>query len=295
MVIDWIAQKLAAKPSLGIDPGWVLGAGQSASLGRRTRKVVWRWMRQPIAVEWIHGLRVTLHPGNEMCKSIFVTGSYEPNEMIWLSQTLKSGMTVIDAGANIGFYSLAISTLVGPSGRVIAVEPSPREMAALRENAKLNDRNNLTFVPAALADREAEVDLMVAAAEKAGHNTLGGFAYNTALDHREKVRTRKLDALVAELALDRVDFIKMDIEGAEHAALRGAQETLRKFRPTLLVEVSDKSLRFQGSSAQELLAFLRELGYSIREFSPQTGRLAPLEKVSIDSQNVVASFDLDAR
>ena len=281
--------RLAAKPVVEPFPGWELGSGQSANLGTRLRKKVWRLLRTPFDVEWLEGLRLTLYPGHEMCRSIFVTGRYEPNEFCWLSRVLKPGMTVLDVGANLGLYTLYAARRVTGSGRVVAIEPSTREMARLRRNVEQNALGNVSLVAAAVAEQDAEAVLQVATADHAGHNTLGAFGYDTELDNRETVQTLRLDEVVETARLHRVDIIKMDIEGAEFAALRGGSATLTRYRPVLLMELSDRALRHQNASSAEILAFLGDHGYEMLVFDARSGLPAPLApRGYFDSENILA-------
>src|ERR1700756_4629680 len=120
---SWPA-RLAAKPVLESFPGWVLGAGQSGDFPTWLRRQIWPLLRSPFEIEWLDGLCLTLYPENEICRSVFVTGRYEPNEFCWLSRILEPGMTCIDVGANMGFYTLFAARRVTESGRVLAIEPS---------------------------------------------------------------------------------------------------------------------------------------------------------------------------
>lgn len=220
---------------------------------------------------------------------MFVTGRYEPNEFCLLQRILKPGMTFIDAGANVGLYSIFAARRVGSQGNVLAIEPSGREFESFQKNAELNALANVRLVRKALSDRAAEVELSVAPLSKSGHNTLGAFAYDTPLDHRERVQAERLDDLVRSEGLARVDVIKMDVEGGEMAALRGAVETLQKFRPVVLVELSDRALKHQGASSGEVLALLQQHGYRIFCFDPATGSPTALQPRSyFDSENVIA-------
>lgn len=286
---NWSLRNLAAKPSLEPFPGWVLGSGQSASIPTRLRNKLWRMLPSTFEVEWLEGLQLTLYPGNEICRSVFVTGRYEPNEFCLLSRILKPGMFFIDAGANIGLYTLFAARHVTEEGRVVAIEPSTREMAILRHNVVGNNLGNVTLCPVALSDHAGEVELLVAPMRHAGHNTLGAFGYNTPLDHRERVSAMRLDDLVEAQDLKRVDVIKMDIEGAELAALRGGCETLRKHKPVLLLELSDRALNPQRATSADVLVLLAGHGYRVYGFDTKSGLPVLLEPTSYrDSDNVVA-------
>jgi FkbM family methyltransferase len=259
----------------------------------RFRKIVWRQFRQPFAVTWLEGLDVYLYPGNETSRAIFVTGLYDPNELSLLAQVLKPGMTVVDAGANMGLYTLFASRKVGDEGRVLAIEPSQRELGIIRGNVELNGLTNVTVAPVALSNRAAELELLVAPIEKSGHNTLGAFGFDTPLDHREKVRALRLDDLLREQKIGRVDVMKIDIEGGEEAALRGAAETIRAHHPVLFLELSHRSLQHQGSSAAKLLSLLAEFGYRVHGYEASTG-LPSSEPRPCSEENVIAVFG-DAR
>jgi FkbM family methyltransferase len=284
-----LGARLAARPVLEPVPGWYLGFGQSANIATRFRKKIWRLFRDPFQVSWLEGLQLTLIPGNETSRSVFVTGRYEPNEFCLLSRLLKPGMTFIDIGANLGLYTLFAAHRVGESGYVLAIEPSTREMQILKDNVEQNALGNVKLYPMALSDRESEVELLVASLQNSGHNTLGAFGYNTALDHKERVRTMPLDELVQSEKRDRVDVIKMDIEGAELAALRGAGDTLERYRPVVLLEVSDRALQHQSSKSADVLALLTRHRYRFFGFAVDTGLPTPLEpRKHFDSENIIA-------
>jgi FkbM family methyltransferase len=284
-----LGTRLAAHPVLEPVPGWFLGFGQSATLATRFRKKIWRLFRNSFQVAWLDGLQLTLIPRNETSRSIFVTGRYEPNEFCLLTRILKPGMTFIDIGANMGLYTLFAARRVGESSCVIAIEPSTREMEILRNNVEQNTLGNVRLYHVALSDRASEVELLVAGLQNSGHNTLGAFGYNTTLDHRENVRSMRLDDLVQSEKLRRVDVIKMDIEGAELVALRGASETMQRFHPVVLLELSDRVLQHQHSNSAGVLDLLTREGYRFFGFAADTGLPAPLEREDyFDSQNVIA-------
>jgi len=282
-----MAAKFAAKSYLRPTPGWVLGAGQNTTFAMRLRKIVWRQLRRPFVVPWLEGSHVYLYPGNETSRAIFVTGLYDPNELSLLSTLLKPGMTFVDAGANMGLYTIFGARRVGSAGRVLSIEPSRRELEILRKNIALNRLENVTVAPVALSDREAELELRVAPIEKSGHNTLGAFGFDTALDHTERVRAVTLDALAEEQQLRRVDLIKMDIEGGEEAALLGAHGIIQRDHPILFLELSHRSLQHQNSSAAKLLALLDEYGYRIHGYEASTGLPSP-EPRECSEENIVA-------
>jgi FkbM family methyltransferase len=199
-------------------------------------------------------------------------------------------MVFVDVGANDGYYTLFAARRVGPSGRVVAAEPSSRERAHLQRNLGRNGLDNVSVVPAAIGAAAGLADLHLAHGVHAGHNTLGGFAHDDVVRASlERVPIEPLDAVVARLGLAKVDFVKIDVEGAEARVIAGATAMLTSMRPLMLIEVNDKALRAQDNCADALMATLRdELRYEIFVFSPVTGLLERPRDGDPLSANVVA-------
>jgi FkbM family methyltransferase len=185
-------------------------------------------------------------------------------------------MTFVDAGANEGLYTLFAGRHVGESGRVLAFEPSAREFARMEANIALNGLGNVRPFRMALAQDDGEADLLIADDAHSGQNTLGALPHEGVVEAgRERVAVRRLDRALAEEGMDRVDFIKIDVEGAEAGLLEGASETLRRFRPLLLIEFNDGALRKQGRSSAELLKLLESTEYVVFSFQETTGLPGP--------------------
>src|SRR6266436_10400822 len=152
-------------------------------------------------------------------KLIFVfREGYEP-ELAYLERALSPGNTFVDVGANLGIYTLVASRIVGPSGRVIAFEPSVQSLPLLQKNIMLNSLTNVTAFPVALSEKAGRVRLYHAGSCPSG-NSLGhhpsfpgGF---------ETVLAESLDDVLQRIPAGRVDVIKMDVQGAEELVLRGA-------------------------------------------------------------------------
>jgi FkbM family methyltransferase len=241
-------------------------------------------------MRWLADLLVMIWPGNELSRVLFLTGNFEPNELTWMSQTLTEGMTMIDIGAHMGMYTLTASKLVGESGVVIAMEPSTREFQRLTFHVTLNDLRNVRCFQVAASSTSGEATLKIAGEWNSGHNTLGEFSNATVAKTREeRVPTQTVDALVAAQGLNRVDAIKIDVEGHELQVLTGAVETLTRFRPRVLIEVFGEALGRQGASVEAVLGFLTGHDYVLSEFSDVNGGLVPLARSpGIESRNLVA-------
>ncbi len=153
-------------------------------------------------------------------------GSYEYQKQKALQQELKAGDMVYDIGANVGFYSLLASVIVGGAGHVYSFEPSPENLRELRRHLELNRVENCTVLDAAVSssDGEAVFDL-------SDHRCKGRLAASGSL----RVRTATLDGLVSRKEIRPPNLMKIDIEGAELDCLRGASRVIQEFRPVIFL------------------------------------------------------------
>jgi FkbM family methyltransferase len=285
------------RPRLERYPGWTFAA--EYFIERRwtalRRAALWdfaleRKLRVPLRVPWYAGTTVDVTLGNDQSLCLYVSGSFEPNEFAFIDRVLAPGMTVVDVGANDGLYTVFAARRVGPSGRVLAVEPSSRERANLARNVERNKLSNVTVWPSALGAVAGQANLKIAHGLHAGHNTFGTFAYDDVLAvDSELVAVETLDDVVQRRALEHVDFIKVDVEGAEVGVLQGARQVLMSSRPLLLIEANEPALQAQGTSVQELLTLLRsEFRYDILVFSAHTGGVEVMKDGAAVSPNIVA-------
>jgi FkbM family methyltransferase len=290
------ARCLTGRKRLGVFPGWTFAC--EYYIERRwlalRRGALWEFaLRQglavPLVVPWHAGSKVEVTLGNDNSLCLYVAGSFEPNEFAFLDRVLGPGMVFIDVGANEGLFSVFAARRVGASGRVIAFEPSSRERVILQSNIARNRLTNVAIIPAALAAEAGVARLQVAPKRHGGHNTLGAFAHDgMAAVESEEIAVETLDALAQDLALERVDVMKIDVEGTEVKVLTGARDLLARSRPTLLIEANEAALRGQATSTAELLALLRSLDYEIHVFSERTGRIERLAAGAALSANIVA-------
>ena len=163
----------------------------------------------------------------------------------------------VDVGANIGYFTLLASSLVGPAGRVIAVEANPRTFKLLQANVRLNDCANVELRHVAAGEAFGFATLFEREAGNAGGDQVD-FA---AQGEPGAIPVERLDALVSEQP---VRLIKLDIEGAEAKALRGATGLLeRGDAPDLVFEFTPKFLAGMGDDPRELIGFLQAAGYRL--------------------------------
>ncbi len=182
-------------------------------------------------------------------------GTYEKQKQKLFTQTVESGATVYDIGANVGFYTLLSSVLVGPAGRVYAFEPLPRNVSFLREHIRLNGIANATVVEAAVSDRSGEVNFDNATGTATGQIKASGSL---------RVRVLKLDEFIAENNLPLPNYLKIDVEGAEMLVLSGARELLKSGRPKVFLATHSDELHTQ------CITFSTSLGYQLQAIGGPT-------------------------
>ncbi len=166
------------------------------------------------------GVRMTGNTTDLIQRFVYYFGQWEPAISDWLRANLKAGDTVIDVGANVGWYSLLSARLVGPNGQVIAVEASPTIAKKLAANIALNPNlgGRITVHQCAAGDHEGEISLYAGAAENSGQTSTVGTSGATA---DATVPLRPLTSILAGVDFQKVRVIKIDVEGAEAEVVAG--------------------------------------------------------------------------
>lgn len=193
-------------------------------------------------------------------------GSYEYAKQRAFSAAIKRGHSVYDLGANVGFYSLLASVLVGPGGRVFSFEPVPRNIKFLRTHLEMNGVSNCSVWEVAVGRCEGTAGFDAGTNPSTGHLTVKSSGTFT-------VRTVSLDSLVSSGELSPPNVIKCDIEGGEYDALTGAADILAKYAPTILLATHGAEVH------QKCCGFLADLRY----------RLTSLDELSLDQTSEVVA------
>ncbi len=202
------------------------------------------------------GFVILVQPGDwAVGMRIAVKRTHEPHVTRHILAAVRPGMTVVDVGANVGWFTLLAAARVGDGGRVHAFEPNPANVQLLLRSVERNAFGNVTVHRCAVSDREGT--LGYSADDSNGHVTMDPGANGLLA-----VRAVRLDDELHDLP--RLDVVKMDIEGSEAKALAGMRELMRRHRPTLFVEFSPGALReVGGSEPREMLADLRAVGHEV--------------------------------
>jgi FkbM family methyltransferase len=200
---------------------------------------------------------------------LFTRAMFEPNATALLGRLLREGDCLLDVGANEGAYSLAAGAVVGPTGLVVAVEPSRREIERLRHNIAANDMaDRCGVIEAALDAVPGSVEFAIAEAAHAGQNAFAGLlSPKVAEVRRSFVPALTLDMVLTRSAPRRPTLVKIDVEGAEGAVLSGAARTIAEARPAILVEAA----RSEGSADNRVAMRLAEAGYRLFAIDDELG------------------------
>ncbi|WP_422931610.1 FkbM family methyltransferase [Singulisphaera sp. PoT] len=221
----------------------------------------------------IFGYNVKLDLADDIHRWIYL-GCYEPEETALLREHLKPGMNFLDVGANIGYFTLLAASIVGPSGRIFSVEPSPACSTRLAESVQANGIKNVRIERMGLSDQPGTSVLHIPRAEDRNH-TPSMISWNEGESTSIEVPVRTLDAMIEEWGIDTIDVMKIDVEGYEPTIFRGASHALASGRiKAILCEFNAYYLEAAGSSTRDLYDTLINAGFydvnptSFREDAP---------------------------
>jgi FkbM family methyltransferase len=191
--------------------------------------------------------------------SIPYTGTFEKKETEFLRTLVKPGWVCVDVGGCFGWYTVLLSQLIGNQGKVFVFEPVPNNAACLRANLQLNKCANVQLNLCALSESVQE-SIEIYVPKNGVSGSLKAHATRENCDVI-KIKTSTLDIFAEENNLERLDFLKADIEGAEFLLLKGGRNALIKFKPILMLEVQASSTSLFKYKPKELFHFLSEIEY----------------------------------
>jgi FkbM family methyltransferase len=244
---------------------------------------------QPLSCRLFNGCAMMCELREHIQRQIYFFGAYEPIESYIVHHLIEPGMIVIDAGANVGQYTLVAAQRVGFSGQVHAFEPVPGNLELLERHVGINRfADRVKTNACALWDDECNLSLNLGSDDLDENATNYSVSGQGAIARSVESRAVRLDDYVRLNNLDRLDLIKMDIEGAELHALRGARGVLEAYRPTILMEINRARCRDVGYDPEEIWELLRPLGYSMRAIVADPAQCHRLESLrALDRGNVL--------
>ncbi len=218
------------------------------------------WAQLPGSVG---GSRFVCDLRDGIAREVFFTGRYEPQETALVRHLLCPGAVFVDVGANWGYFTLLAAYLVGPDGRVVALEPEPRCHTTLVENVTENGMDNVTVLDLAAADGDGCLTLQGYDEALENYGTSRIVPSTAKKSGTIQVKASRLDDALDDLGLPRVDLVKMDIEGSEGAALAGLGRYLAAGRiQRLIVEIHSSQSAELGYSPAAVVQRVIGAGYT---------------------------------
>lgn len=218
----------------------------------------------PIESRLFNGCKVICNLQDHIQRQMFFFGAFEPVESYLFNQFIQPGMIVIDIGANIGNYTLIACKAVGQSGMVYSFEPVDTNFKMLSRHIEMNILSDIVqlenlgvwsenkFLQFSLFDTELDDNFT---------NYIMGEYDNVA--KTTGCLSVSLDKYFEDKNIDRLDLIKMDIEGSEYFALQGAKNLIEKFRPVILMEINRINCQTIGYDSNIIADFFKELDYKM--------------------------------
>jgi FkbM family methyltransferase len=219
-------------------------------------KVSWWWHRtRGVTSLTILGNRLSLYSKDKgVSIELAVYRVHEPCTSRLLARSLLPGMTVVDVGCNIGYYALLEAQRVGPTGRVIAIEPEPTNARLFLHNVQANGYKNVEFHQVAISDHNGTSSLRIS--DKSNRHSLNAVPWPTT---GVEVPVRTLDSLIEQDPPKSVDLVRMDLEGHEVVVLSGMLRTIERYSPRLVIEIHPDIVG--AEAVVNWLRALKDLGY----------------------------------
>ncbi len=222
--------------------------------------------------------------------SVFTLGYYEKEVASIIRSVLKEGDVALDIGANVGIHTILMAKCVGDTGKVIAFEPLESIRKRLTKNLDLNNFKNVIIDQRALSNTIEEKEIFF----DADRHNQGMFSLTWEFQNtNQKIQINKGDDVILEHGLERIDLIKMDIEGYEIFALDGLRRSIEKFKPAIIFEFSNYYHEQENKTLEsDLINFLKNIGYTT--FSIQPFGLKEVDLLSVGdtySSNIYAKIE----
>ncbi|WP_306332749.1 FkbM family methyltransferase [Streptomyces sp. KL118A] len=222
----------------------------------------------------LYGHRFAVDTQDLIQRYVYLFGAWEPHMTRWLRGRLGAGDVFVDVGANVGYFAVLGAGLVGPRGRVVAIEASPAFHDRLLRNAELNGHANIRAVNAAVSDAHKRLTFILASSNNMGANSI--VPYDGPAESTFEAEASPLPELLEPAELAEARVIKIDVEGAEGGVVRGLAPALDRLRDDveIAVEVTPDRMQQLGDSVEELMKTMREAGFHayrlVNEYAPDT-------------------------
>ena len=234
--------------------------GTNISRFRFVRKLQ-RFANSNLKPDWveIEGRKMYLDDGDALFLSI--NGIHENIITNLIKKEIHSGDIVVDIGAHIGYYTLQFANLVGPTGKVYAFEPEPKNFELLKKNVQINKYDNVVLIQKIVSDKDGIVEFFISKFDSIGNKLFKSNEAGSSI----KIESTTLDEYFKDLK-EKIDFIKMDIQGGEGKAILGMKNLLKENKNLKIIqEWWPDALKQNNTNPEDHLKFLQHIGYKIYE------------------------------
>jgi FkbM family methyltransferase len=240
-----------------------------------------RFFREYLVLKWLsffsnNGEIIKTVQGSKMVldlkdigisRELALYGVHEKNSTAELKRLIKPGMKIVEAGANVGYYTLIESRMVGDSGYIYAFEPSPYNIAKLKRNIEINNIKNAEMIPKAVGANNGVEKFYISSKSNLSsfidRKDVNKILYEDKGGKVIDVDVVRLDDFLKD---KKVDYIRMDVEGFEKEILEGLRETLKNDPPKyMFIEIHCDLLHERNSFGREILMFMKGFGYEVRK------------------------------
>jgi FkbM family methyltransferase len=231
----------------------------------RVFKGFYYWRDIKVLITTQLGFKMILNIRDSVDEKIFLTGRWEPAITHAVRSKLKNGSIFIDVGANIGYYSLLASSIVGSEGKVYAFEASPSIYERLCENINLNDCKNISVINKAICASNSQVTIYKAGLHNTGHSTIiDQLASNENMIREGKVEGITLSSAMSDADLSRLSAVKIDVEGEERLVIEGCTELIHRkdINAAWFIELSPDFMPGKQADVDFVYSFFTNAGFS---------------------------------
>jgi FkbM family methyltransferase len=194
----------------------------------------------------------------------YFESDYELNNINFINNYLSEGMTVIDIGAHVGLLSVVMAQKVKPGGKVYSFEPTPSTFKLLQKTITINGFENVIKPNMmAVADKKGKTFFYVTDIEAHNSNSLSDNKRDYGNEHKIDVELVSVDEFAVENKITKINFIKIDAEGAEFSVLKGCENTFRKDKPKMILALHPSSIVNFGNSLEQIWDYLAAFGYTV--------------------------------
>lgn len=216
----------------------------------------------------VNGYKLNLIPEDQgISKELLFFKTHEPVSTSLINSELRKGMVCLDIGANIGYYVLLESKAIGKDGRIIAIEPSPDNFKFLQKNIDGLNAKNIEAYNFAAGHTEGQIRFFL----NERSNGCKALLENEEPPNRPgkviQVPIRRLDSFIDEKKIDRIDFLRMDVEGFELYIIEGMKNALKKYKPIIQLELHKRQIGEEGT--KKFFKIMKDLGYEVKNYIPR--------------------------